>query len=115
MDIRLLNGKGRIPESRGNRGRSGEMNARECPCDECRECLGWIHVKRHDGVWIDPDEVYAIGRWLKLVVRDSPGTRLCIYPHGKLKEVSLQHAVNILYSASNEIASYRARGDGGAR
>ena len=65
-------------------------------------------------VRFDPDEVYAVGRWLKLVVRDSPGTRLCIYPHGKLKEVSLQHAVNILYSASNEIASYRAKAEGGA-
>ena len=65
-------------------------------------------------VRFDPEEVYAIGRWLKLVVRDSPGTRLCIYPHGKLKEVSLQHAVNILYSASNEIASYRAKTEGGA-
>ncbi len=65
-------------------------------------------------VIFDPHEVYAIGRWLKLVVRDSPGTRLCIYPPGKLKEVSLQHAVNILYSASNEIASYRANSEGGA-
>lgn len=25
----------------------------ECPCNECDEYFGWIHVRRTDGVWID--------------------------------------------------------------
>lgn len=25
----------------------------ECPCNECNEYFGWIHVKTSDGTWID--------------------------------------------------------------
>lgn len=52
---------------------------------------------------VDPADVRAIADWLDLMIKNEPSLRLCIYPNGKLKEISKRRMVKIVRMAAKQL------------
>ena len=52
---------------------------------------------------VNPADVRAIADWLDLMIKNEPSLKLCIYPNGKLKEISKRRMVKIVRMAAKQL------------